>query len=191
MELQVSSDGLDADSSLPKSYVARAIRYQRKGFQPQILLTSMTDAEAYPAHDVAALYHERWELELGYDEIKTELLDREEAIRSRTPAGVRQELWGILLAYNLIRLEMERVAADAKVEPSRISFVGAMRLVCDEWLWCAIAQPGAIPKHLRNLRAALAGLILPPRRSERSYPRAVKIKMSNYPRKRRSVRRAR
>jgi hypothetical protein len=191
VELQVSTDSLEADPSLPKTYRARAIRYQRKGFQPQTLLTSLTDAKAFPAHDVAALYHERWELELGYDEIKTELLDREEAIRSRTPAGVRQELWGILLAYNLIRLEMERVATDAKVEPSRISFVGAMRLICDEWLWCAIAQPGAIPKHLRNLRAALAGLILPPRRSERSYPRAVKIKMSNYPRKRRSAKRAR
>ena len=68
MELQVSSDGLEADSSLPKSYVARAIRYQRKGFQPQTLLTSLTDSDAFPAHDVAALYHERWELELGYDE---------------------------------------------------------------------------------------------------------------------------
>lgn len=185
VELQVSADSLQSDPSLPKTYIARAIRYQRKGFQPQTLLTSLTDAEAFPAREIAALYHQRWELELGYDEIKTEMLDREEAIRSRTPDGVRQEVWGILLAYNLIRVEMERVAASAKVEPSRISFVGAMRLICDEWLWCAVAQPGAIPKHLRNLRAALTGLILPPRRSERTYPRAVKIKMSNYPRKRR------
>lgn len=187
VELQVSAESLQNDPSLPKTYIARAIRYQRKGFQPQTLLTSLTDPEAFPAGEIVALYHERWELELGYDEIKTEMLDREEAIRSRTPDGVRQEVWGILLAYNLIRVEMERVAASAKVDPSRISFVGAMRLICDEWLWCAIAQPGAIPKHLRNLRAALTGLILPPRRSERTYPRAVKIKMSNYPRKRRST----
>jgi hypothetical protein len=187
VELQVSANSLASDPSLPRTYTARAIRYQRKGFPPQTLLTSLTDAQAFPAREIAALYHERWEIELGYDEIKTEMLDREEAIRSRTPEGVRQEVWGILLAYNLIRLEMERVATSAKVEPSRISFVGAMRLICDEWLWCAIAQPGAIPKHLRNLRAALTGLILPPRRSERSYPRAVKIKMSNYPRKRRST----
>ena len=132
------------------------------------------------------LYHERWELELGYDEIKTELLDREEAIRSRTPAGVQQELWGTFLAYNLVRLEMERVASEAGVEPTRISFVAALRLICDEWLWCALASPGAIPKHLRNLRASLKTLILPPRRSERRFPRAVKIKMSNYARKRRN-----
>jgi len=186
VELETSPEALQNDSSLPKTYRARAIRYQRKGFEPQVLLTSLTDGAAFPAREIVALYHERWELELGYDEIKTELLDREEAIRSRTPDGVRQELWGILIAYNLIRLEMERVAADAKVAPTRISFVGAMRLICDEWLWCAIATPGAIPRHLRNLRASLTGLILPPRRPQRLYPRAVKIKMSNYPRKRRS-----
>src|SRR5204863_2535465 len=74
----------------------------------------------------------------------------------------------------------------AGVEPTRISCVAALRLICDEWLWCAIAMPGAIPKHLRNLRAALKTLILPPRRSERRFPRAVKIKMSNYARKRRN-----
>ena len=50
-----------------------------------------------------------WEIELGYDEIKTEVLEREEAIRSKSPEAVGQELWGILLAYNLVRLEMERV----------------------------------------------------------------------------------
>ena len=186
VELETSPESLQNDPALPRRYRARAIRYARKGFDPQVLLTSLVDANAYPASEIVRLYHERWEIELGYDEIKTEMLDREEAIRSKTPDGVRQELWGILIAYNLIRLEMERVASAAKVEPTRISFVNAMRLICDEWLWCAIASPGAIPKHLQNLRAALTSLVLPPRRSDRSYPRAVKIKMSNYPRKRRS-----
>jgi hypothetical protein len=191
VELETSPESLKNDPSLPRRYRARAIRYQRKGFEPQTLLTSLVDAKAYPASEIVALYHERWEIELGYDEIKTEMLDREEAIRSQKPDGVRQELWGILLAYNLIRLEMARIASAAKVEPTRISFVSAMRLICDEWLWCAIASPGAIPKHLQNLRKSLTALILPPRRSERSYPRAVKIKMSNYPRKRRSPMEAR
>jgi hypothetical protein len=80
---------------------------------------------------------------------------------------------------------MERAAAEAGVAPTRISFVGPLRLICDEWLWCAIASPGAIPKHLRNLRASLETLILPPRRSERRFPSAVKVKRSNYARKRR------
>jgi hypothetical protein len=113
-----------------------------------------------------------------------EMLDREEAIRSKSPTAVTQELWGVFLAYNLVRLDMERAAKDAGVEPTRISFVAALRLICDEWLWCAVATPGAIPRHLRNLRAEWKTLILPPRRPKRSYPRAVKIKRSNYARKR-------
>ncbi len=141
VELNVSRDARRQDPSLPERWVARAVTYQRKGFRPQTLLTSLTDPDAFPADEIATLYHERWELELGYDEIKTELLDREETIRSRTPTGVQQELWGIFLAYNLVRLEMERVAAEAGVEPTRISFVAALRLICDEWLWCALARP--------------------------------------------------
>ncbi len=185
VEMNVSSEARKKDPNLPKVWVARAITYQRKGFPTQGLLTSLLDPQAFPADEIATLYHERWELELGFDEIKTEMLDREEAIRSKSPTAVTQELWGVFLAYNLVRLEMERVAEEAGVEPTRISFVAALRLMCDEWLWCAIASPGAIPKHLRNLRAELKTLILPPRRSERRYPRAVKIKMSNYARKRR------
>jgi hypothetical protein len=185
VDMEVSDSARKQDATLPRTWVVRAVEYRRKGFRPQTLLTSLLDAERYPAGELAGVYHERWELELGYGEIKTDLLDREETIRSKSPIAVSQEIWGILIAYNLIRLEMERVADEAKVPPTRISFVAAAHYIVDEWLWCAFASPGAIPKHLRNLRASLAGLILPPRRPDRRYPRAVKIKMSNYPRKRR------
>jgi hypothetical protein len=131
------------------------------------------------------LYRERWEIELGYDEVKTHLLEREETIRSRTIDGVYQEVWGILVAYNLVRLEMERIAAEADVAPSRISFVTALRFIRDEWSWCAVASPGAIPARLQRLRDRIKSFILPARRTKRSCPREVKIKMSNYPRKRR------
>jgi hypothetical protein len=186
VEMQVSDQARKQDATLPRTWTMRLIRYQRKGFRPQALLTSMVDTKQFPVDDIVDLYHERWEIELGWDEIKTEMLDREEAIRSKSPQSVYQELWGLFLAYNLIRLEMARAADEAKLEPTRISFVGAMRLIVDEWMWCAIASPGAIPRHLRELRVALVGLVLPLRRPERRYPRAVKIKMSNYPRKRRS-----
>lgn len=185
VEMNVSAVARAKNPTLPKTWTLRAISYQRKGFRVQTVLTSLLDAQAFPAAEVATLYHERWELELAYDEIKTEMLEREESLRSKSPAAIRQELWGIFIAYNLVRLEMERAADDAGVEPLRISFVAALRLICDEWLWCAIAAPGAIPRHLRDLRASLKTLILPPRRTQRSYPRAVKIKMSNYARKRR------
>ena len=185
VEMKVSAQARKQDPTLPKTWIARAIRYHRRGYRPQVLLTSLLDPVAYPAGEIVGLYHERWELELGYDEIKTEMLEREETLRSRSPSAVRQEIWGVLIAYNLVRLEMEGVADEAHVEPTRISFVVALRLICDEWSWCAIAAPGAIPRHLEDLRASLARFILPPRRSQRSYPRAVKIKMSNYAKKRR------
>ena len=162
----------------------RAIRYQRKGFKPQTLLTSMIDPVAYPAAEIVALYHERWEIELGYDEVKTVMLAREETTRSRTPRGVAQELWGLALAYNLVRLEMERIAVEAGVTPDRISFKGALMCIEHALLTLSLESAGRIPEHLRRLRADVAHFVLPKRR-QRSYPRAVKIKMSNYPRKRR------
>lgn len=65
----------------------------------------------------------------GHDEIKTHMLEREETIRSRTPASVMQEIWGILITFNLIRREMVNIAKQADVPPTRISFVTAMRFI--------------------------------------------------------------
>ena len=181
----LSSQARLREPDLPKTWIVRAIVYRRRGFKPQTLLTSLLDAEKYPAKELAALYHERWEIELGYDEVKTEMLERREHIRGKKPEGVGQEPWGLALAYNLIRLEMLRIAREARVAPNRISFVAAHRLICDEWWWsCGTQTPGAIPGHLRRLREDIQRFVLPPRRSERWYPRAVKIKMSNYDRKR-------
>jgi len=185
VEMERSGTASQKHPHLPQYFDVRAIRYERKGYPPRTLLTSLVDAERYPADEIRALYHERWEIELGFGEIKTEMLQRLEAIRSRSPQMVEQELWGLLLAYNLIRLEMERVADEAGVSPLRISFVAALRLVVDEWSWSTITtSPGAIPRHLTDLRDKIRVFVLPPRRPERVYPRTVKIKMSNYDRNR-------
>jgi Insertion element 4 transposase N-terminal/Transposase DDE domain len=184
VEMEVSSYARRQDPTLPRTWLARRIRYRIPGFREQWLLTSLRDPKRFPADEIAALYHERWELELGYDEIKTELLEREEAIRSRKPDGVRQELWGLLLVYNLVRQQMESIAREAKVEPTRISFVEALRLMRDEWAWLSvISSPGAIPKRLATMRGAIKRYVLPSRRPRR-FPRVVKLKMSNYDRKR-------
>jgi len=174
------------EPGLPSTWQVRAIHYQRKGFPRSTLLTSLTDAVTYPAAELIALYHERWELEIAYDEIKTHLLQRHEAIRSRTPDGVRQELWGIALVYNLIRLEMERAAVEAGVAPTRISFTAAVMHIVSElsWLRGQRLALGTIPSRLDRIRQRIKRLVLPERRTDRSYPRAVKVKMSNYPRKR-------
>ncbi len=76
---------------------------------------------------------------------------------------------------------MERIADEAVVDPNRISFVVALRFIRDEWFWSRGARsPGAIPAHLRAMRAKIERFILPPRRSSRSYWPAVQIKMSGY-----------
>lgn len=110
--------------------------------------------ENYPASDLAELYQSAGKSSSGTTIFRPRVLEREEAIRSKSFIAVAQEFGGILLAYNLVRLEMERVADEAGVGPTRISFIAALHLVCDEWLWSAVAKPGAIPKHLRNLRGS-------------------------------------
>ena len=70
--------------------------------------------------------HYVWWIELGFGELKTDMLERLETIRSKSPSAVAQEMWGLLLAYNLVRVEIERVAAELDVPPVRISFVGAL-----------------------------------------------------------------
>ena len=186
VEMNVSKEARRKNPSLPKTWTARAIRYQRKGFLPRTLLTSLVDPEHYPAAEIVELYHERWEIELGYGEIKTDMLDAtKQPLRSKTPERVYQEIWGTLIAYNLIRVEMERIADEADVKPTRISFVMVYQHICLELIGYAFTSPGAIPKRLRELRELVKRFIIPPRRPERSYPRAVKVKMSNYPKKRR------
>ncbi len=186
VELTVSATARKQHPDLPRTFIARAIRYRHpRSKGDQWLLTSLLDRTKYPALELVKIYHERWEIEIGYDEIKTHMLQREETIRSRTPEGVKQEIWGILLTFNLIRREMESIAEEAGVAPTRISFVAAMRWIRDEWAWCIVASPGSIPAKIQRMREKVRRFVLPPRRSERVYPRAVKIKMSNYPRKRR------
>ena len=186
VEMTVSDYARQQNPSLPKTHEVRAIEYRRPGYDKQVLLTSLLDGERYPAAEIVALYHERWEIELGYDELKTELLEREETIRSKSPEMVAQELWGILVAYNLVRLEMERIADEIDVSPSRISFVEAVRFIREQWQWAAITgTPGAIPKrlaiHARQDPAVLAALTA--LRTE--LPTRRKTQMSNYARNRR------
>jgi hypothetical protein len=190
VELRPSASHRRAHRAVPEVLRVRAVRYHRRGFRPQTLLTSLLDPATYPAAEIVALYHERWEIELGFDEVKTHTLEREEALRSKTPARIAQELWGLAIGYNLVRLAMARVAGRIGVPPPRISFRHALQLVRLCWLTGWLASPGVLPRRLETLDDELALLVLPERRARR-YPRAVKIKMSNYPRKRPRRRRSR
>ncbi|WP_231643094.1 IS4 family transposase [Ralstonia syzygii] len=126
LRMKVSPQARKKDPSLPLHWEVRAITREIDG-KPRTLLTSLADPQRWGADDVFALYHERWEIELAYGEIKTDMLRQAMTLRSQYPDGVEQELWATLLMYNLIRLEMTRIADEAKVEPCRISFVTALR----------------------------------------------------------------
>jgi len=181
VEIPLSKEAREADPSLPKTMQARAIIYQRPNAERQTLLTSLTDAKAYPADEIIALYHERWELELGYDEIKTHMLERQEALRSRTVSGLKQELWGILTAYNLVRKRMLEVALDLGVVPTRISFRHTLQLVR---IFCLVESrttaTGKIPGRLGDLEEMIGLLVLPPRRTKRVNERHVKRQPKKY-----------
>ncbi len=84
--------------------------------------------------------------------------------------------------YNLIRLEITRIAQQAQLHPCRISFITALRYIVDEWLWSATCpSPGTIPAKLQAMRQDISRFVLPPRRSERRLPRAVKMSKTRYP----------
>ena len=165
----------------PKTMKLRIITYQVEGWPVRRLFTSLLDHEQYPADEIATLYHERWEVELGYGELKTQMLERKESLRSRKPKGVRQEVWGILIAYNLVRLKMMEAAELAGVAPTRISFKNSLHLIrvfSQVNAWAAPA--GTMPTQHQMLLDMLAVLILPERRPERHYRRHVKVIKSGH-----------
>lgn len=184
VELRPRKKLLKADPLLPEKLVGRVIEYKHPDGVASRLFVTMTNPAEYPAKELVELYHERWELEVAYDELKTHMLERRESLRSKKPEGVYQELWGLLLTYNLVRREMLLVAEEHKLAPQRISFWSALLWIRNFWVMAWRSTTGAIPRHLGELRSALNVLILPERRPERRYPRHVKIKMSNYPRNR-------
>jgi hypothetical protein len=182
VEIAVSAPKRRADPTLPKTLVVRLIHYRIPGFRSSRLLTSMLDAARFPASTIVNLYHQRWEIETAYDELKTHTLEREETIRSRRADLVLQEIHGLLIAYNLLRVMMARAALAAGVGPARMSFRNSLIELRHFFLLATAVAPGNLPALYRKLCKELARLVLPERRA-RQYPRAVKIKMSNYKRK--------
>lgn len=116
-----------------KAIVVRVVEYRLKDVPGTDaiyrLITTILDPSAAPAKELAALYHERWEIETALDELKTHLRGAQIVLRSKTPELVRQEFYGLLLAHYAIRGLMHEAALRADEDPDRLSFIHAVRVV--------------------------------------------------------------
>jgi hypothetical protein len=150
------------------------------------LITTILDSRLAPAQELAALYHERWEIETTLDELKTHLRGAQIVLRSKTPELVRQEFYGLLMAHFALRGLVHEAARRADEDPDHLSFLHAVRVV-QRRLARYVATP---PRQKQAFHDAVLQQILQERVSSsrhRINPPGVKRKMSNYrlrPRKR-------
>jgi len=186
IELKTTKHAQKNFPDVPETIKARLISKTIKGKNYHIL-TSMTDRLRYPGNEIVDLYCHRWEIELGFREIKQTMLDSAYHLRSKRPDMVRQELWGVLLAYNLIRRIMTMAATVTGIWPNQLSFSSSSMAVIQYFSSVSIMSPGNIPIHWQHLLNTLLLFKLPARREDRRYPRWVKPKPSKYPHKKKDA----
>ena len=168
--------------------VVRVIEFNIPGFRPVRLITSLLDP-AITAKEIVIHYHKRWDIEIAYDEIKTHqcatLKGRMPTIlRSKRADLVEQELYAILITYNLIRSLITEATDKEGGNPLLISFLDTMQTIIE----CAPHMSAEKlcrrkKSHDYLLKMIAESKIDRPRRP-RSNPRVVKVKMSNFKRKR-------
>jgi hypothetical protein len=123
--------------------VVRVIEYRLEGVEgaePLYRLATTILGHEQAADELAALYHERWEIETAFDELKTHLRGARIVLRSKTPDLVRQEFYGLLMAHFAVRGLMHEAALERDEDPDRLSFLHAVRVVRRK-----MAAFGAIP----------------------------------------------
>jgi hypothetical protein len=143
------------------------------------LITTLTDPARYPAADLAVLYHERWEIETAYLELKSTILGGR-VLRARTPAGIEQEVYALLVTYQALRTALADAASTVPgTDPDRASFAIALNTARDQVIQAAGVIAGtSIDLAGRIGRLALASLM--PARRLRISPRVVKRAISKY-----------
>jgi hypothetical protein len=149
--------------------------------EPHRLLTTLLDEGRDPAKSLIVLYHERWEEELTIDELKTHQRERP-VLRSQTPGGVVQELYGLLLGHYVIRVLMQEAAATQGIDPRRLSFTATLKVLRCRLPECPKSERG-LQRWYQDLVAEVAEEVLEKRRN-RINPRVIKRKMSNWKKKR-------
>src|SRR5271154_391554 len=172
--------------------LVRVIRYthcdpKRIGCgQEHELLTTLLDAEKYPAEELIILYHERWEIELTFDEQKTHLTPprptKPAHLRSETPLGVVQEIYALSIGHYVTRSLMAEAAAQSNQDPDRLSFLGCLQILKTRLPECP-ADVHERANWIEMFLAELAKEKIGPRRN-RINPRVVRVKMSKFGKKR-------
>ena len=147
------------------------------------LITSLLDEQACPALDLACAYHERWEVEITIDEMDTHQREPLQPLRSRTPLGVLQEFYGLLIAHYCIRKVMHDAAVQADIAPDRLSFTKSVRILRNALFEFQIVDENQKPALYQRLLKDIARTKLP-ERANRSNPRVIKRKISNFDKKR-------
>ncbi len=150
-------------------------------------MTTLLNPRVAPARELIALYHERWEIELVIDEIKTHARAQRKVLRSKTPDGVYQELYGIYLAHYAVRALLGQAAGEHELDPDRLSFTeGLFELTEMISLALTLELEEATEPLLKRLRHKMAQHILPARRL-RINRREVKQIYNKYKPKKRQV----
>jgi Insertion element 4 transposase N-terminal/Transposase DDE domain len=148
------------------------------------IITSLADPDLYPARELAVAYHERWEIEIAFDELEAHQLRLPCApLRSKKPVGVLQELYGLLIAHWVVRSFMHQAAQEAEADPDRLSFTRALRVIRDVLNDFQMLDPSCWPRLHRWMLLRIAERLLPTR-AARSNPRVVKCRQSKFPVKR-------
>jgi len=144
-----------------------------------VIVTTLTDAQAYSKEDIADLYHERWHAELDIRDIKQAL--QMDHLRCRTPAMIEKEIWAHLLGYNLIRKVSCQAALEAGVHPREVSFTATRQTLEAAW-----SQLSGVPAHERVRQGRhFLGEVAKERvgdRPDRCEPRALKRRPKEYDR---------
>ena len=136
-----------------------------------VVVSTLTDASAYPKDDIAELYHCRWLAELDIRAIKVTM--GMDVLRCRTPEMVRKEMWTCLLAYNLIRQTLLRSAMEAGVSPRVLSFTAAVQSTAASWLIIVLSDDALATLLINAASASLAEHVVG-NRPGRVEPRAIK-----------------
>ena len=143
------------------------------------LITTLTDPARYPAADLAGLYHERWEIETTYLELKSTILGNR-VLRARTPSGIEQEIYALLVTYQALRTAIADAAATIPgTDPDRASFTIALNAARDQVILAAGIIPGPGTSLAGSIGRLVLAALMPPRRP-RTSPRIVKRAMSKY-----------